>query len=308
MSSFVHKAKTAYFFVRDFSAAMNARNIGLLAAGVAFFALLALFPGIAALISVFGLFADPLLIQQQLTLMQDLIPPAAYTLLSNQITRLVWANDGILGWTSVLSVAIALFLARRGVDAMLIGIYAIHGTPRRKGISHAIRVAFITVGMLLAGVVALMSVLIIPVVLQLFPIVGRSALLIDIVRWAVSLGLVALWIWVFYRIGPNRSDHAGVVRLPGLALAMGVWITVSVGFSFYLSNFGNYNEIYGSIGAVIALLMWLYLSAYSVLLGGILNATLERVQGDHIDTDTQADKTEPMSGPMSDETFQQETG
>ncbi len=280
---------------------MSARNIGLLSAGVAFFSLLALFPGIAALISVFGLFADPLVLQDQLSLLQDLIPPAAFTLLDNQITRLVWANEGVLGWTSVASVLIALFLARRGVDAMLIGIYAIHGTPRRKGFSHAVRVLFITLGMLVAGVVALLSVLIAPVVLAFFPLIGGSSWLIDILRWAVTLSLVAGWIWVFYRIGPARSKDARPVLVPGLMLAVVLWITVSAGLSFYLSNFGNYNEVYGSIGAVVALLMWFYISAYAVLLGGILNATLETLAAQ--------DATRPAPlNPMSGETAPQETG
>lgn len=268
----------AIAFGSVFYNAMVARNIALLSAGVAFFSLLAVFPGIAALISVFGLFADPLVIQQQLALIEDLVPPAAFTLLSNQITRLVWANDGYLGWTSVISIFIALFLARRGVDAMLVGICAIHGTPRRKGFGHAIRVLLITIGMLGAGVVALLSVLILPVVLAFFPLIGLSNWLLNLGRWAITLAMVAGWIWVFYRIGPSRKDNSQAQLLPGLTLAVILWITVSAGFSFYLSNFGNYNEIYGSIGAVVALLMWFYISAYSVLLGGVLNATLEHFQ------------------------------
>lgn len=279
---------------------MTARNIGLLSAGVAFFSLLALFPGIAALISVFGFFADPLVLQDQLSLLRDLIPTGAYTLLSNQITRLVWANEGVLGWTSIVSVVVALFLARRGVDAMLIGIYAIHGTPRRKGFSHAIRVLFITLGMLVAGVVALLSVLIVPVVLALFPLIGSNGYLIETLRWAVTLGLVAGWIWVFYWIGPARSKDARPVLIPGLVLAVVLWVTVSAGLSFYLSNFGNYNEVYGSIGAVVALLMWFYISAYAVLLGGILNATLETLA-------EQDEARNALLSPMSDETAPPET-
>lgn len=294
-------------FIRDFNAAMTARNISLLSAGVAFFALLALFPGIAALISVFGLFADPLVLQDQLSLLQDLIPPAAYTLLSNQITRLVWANEGVLGWTSAISILIALFLARRGVDAMLLGIYAIHGTPRRTGFSHAIRVLFITLGMLFAGIVALLSVLIAPVVLAILPVIGNNGYLIETIRWAVTLSLVGGWIWVFYWIGPDRSESARPVLIPGLLLAVSLWITVSAGLSFYLSNFGNYNEVYGSIGAVVALLMWFYISAYAVLLGGILNATLEGVAQKRAREARSAPHSAHLS-PRSDETARQETG
>ncbi len=279
-----------------FYRAMQARNIGLLSAGVAFFSLLAIFPGLAALISVLGAFADPLVIQEQLVLIEDLVPPAAFALLSNQVTRLVWANEGMLGWTGMLSLLVALFLARRGVDAMLVGINAIHGTPRRKGVPHAIRVLGMTLGMVLAGVVALWSMLILPVVLAFFPIPGAQGALIELGRWALSLGLVAMWIWLFYRIGPNRPKGSQPRLRPGLLLAMVLWISVSAGFSIYLQNFGNYNEIYGSIGAVVALLMWFYISAYAVLLGGVLNATLEGRAGAR------------RLNPKSDETAPPETG
>jgi membrane protein len=256
----------------------NERNTGLLSAGVAFFAFLAVFPGIAAFISVFGFFADPIMLNDQLVLLRDFLPPAAYILLETQITRLVWANEGVLGWASLISAIIALFLARRGVDAMLIGLSAIHGAPRRKGIVHAASVAVITLGMLVVGVVALLSVLVLPVILAIFPLGGAQAFLLEASRWILTLSLVALWIGVFYRIGPNRPRHHPIIWKPGLIAAVTLWLTASGGFSFYIKNFGNYNEIYGSIGAVIALLMWFYISAYAVLLGGVLNATLENEQ------------------------------
>ncbi len=262
-------------FFLDLYQTMNARNIGLLSAGVAFFALLAVFPGIAAFISVFGFFADPLMLQDQLALIEDLVPEAAFTLLSNQITRLVWASDGILGWTSLVSVLIALFLARRGVDALLIGLCAIHQTPRRSGLAHALRVAVITVGMLIVGIVALLSVLILPVLLAFFPLFGAQALILEAARWGLTLGIVALWIGVFYKIGPNRSSTDPEIWAPGLVVAVTLWLTASAGFSYYLAHFGDYNAIYGSIGAVVALLMWFYICAYAVLLGGVFNATLE---------------------------------
>ncbi|WP_438655766.1 YihY/virulence factor BrkB family protein [Roseinatronobacter monicus] len=299
------KFRASFRFVMDMYKAMNARNIGLLSAGVAFFALLAVFPGIAALVSVFGVFADPLMIQDQLALLQDLVPPAAFTLMSNQITRIVWASEGVLGWTSAISILVALFLARRGVDAMLIGLCAIHGTPRRSGVSHALRVAVITLGMLIVGVVALLSILVLPVLFAFFPIIGVQALLIEVTRWFVSLGLVALWIWVFYRIGPNRSDNSTAVLNPGLVAAMGLWVSVSAGFSYYLSNFGNYNEIYGSIGAVVALLMWFYISAYAVLLGAVLNATLEMRNAEAENSDPEE---QDIFTPKLDETDPSETG
>lgn len=264
------------------------RNIGLIAAGVAFFALLAIFPGLAALIAVFGYVADPLVIQDQMALLADLMPPAAHTLLSNQIARLVWAGDGTLGLASLASTFVALFLARRGVDALLKGLNTVYGGRKRSGLAQAGAVAVITLGLMLAGVVALLAVLILPVVLTFFPLGGVAGWLALLARWGIALGMIALWLWVFYRIGPNRPR---AILWPGLLTALVLWVAASAGFSAYISNFGNYNEVYGSIGAVIALLTWFYLSAYVVLLGGVVNALLE----------------EGRVKPVSDETDQTES-
>jgi len=264
------------------------RNIGLIAAGVAFFGLLAIFPGLAALIAVFGIFADPLVIQDQLSLLADLMPPAAHTLLSNQVTRLVWSGDGTLGLASLASVLVALFLARRGVDALLKGLNAVYGGRKRTGLAHAVAVLVITLGMVLAGVIALLAVLVLPIVLTFFPLGGTAGWLALLGRWAIALGMLALWLWVFYRIGPNRPAK---VLWPGLVTALVLWVTASAGFSLYIGNFGSYNQVYGSIGAVIALLTWFYLSAYVVLLGGVVNALL----------------AETAPKPMSDETAPPET-
>jgi len=264
------------------------RNIGLIAAGVAFFGLLAIFPGLAALIAVFGIFADPLVIQDQLSLLADLMPPAAHTLLSNQVTRLVWSGDGTLGLASLASVLVALFLARRGVDALLKGLNAVYGGRKRTGLAHAVAVLVITLGMVLAGVIALLAVLVLPIVLTFFPLGRTAGWLALLGRWAIALGMLALWLWVFYRIGPNRPAK---VLWPGLVTALVLWVTASAGFSLYIGNFGSYNQVYGSIGAVIALLTWFYLSAYVVLLGGVVNALL----------------AETAPKPMSDETAPPET-
>jgi membrane protein len=282
--------------VADVYTTANARNTGLLSAGVAFFAFLAVFPGLAAFISVFGAFADPTMLNDQLALMEDFLPPAAYVLLETQITRLIWANEGVLGWASLISATIALFLARRGVDAMLVGLCAIHGAPRRKGVIHAASVVAITLGMLVVGVIALLSVLVLPVALAIVPLGGAQVFLLEAIRWLVSLSLVALWIGVFYKVGPNRPRSQPSIWKPGLVAALVLWLSASAGFSFYIKNFGNYNEIYGSIGAVIALLMWFYISAYAVLLGGVLNATLEKAKGKSaININAMSDETSPRA-------------
>lgn len=268
-------ARSAFAFASDFIRLSNDRNIGLISAGVAFFALLAMFPGIAAFISLFGLVADPIALQQQLALIEDLVPPAAFTLLNNQIARLVWSNDGTLGWAGAASTLIALFLARRGVDAMLRGLGAVHGQARHSGLRHTLSVAVITLGMVVAGIVALLALLVLPVLLAVFPLAESQGQIFEVARWAISLSMVTLWLWVFYRIGPVRRNVPRPCVIPGLLLALSFWFAASAGFSYFLSNFGRYNEVYGSLGAVVALLMWFYLSVYVVMLGGVLNTMLE---------------------------------
>ena len=231
------------------------RNIGLIAAGVAFFALLAIFPGLAALIAVFGYFADPLVIQDQMTLLADLMPPEAHTLLTDQITRLVGAGDGRLGLASIASVLVAMFLARRGVDALLKGLNTVYGGTQRSGLAQAGAVFVITLGMIIAGVVALLAVLVLPVLLTFFPLGGIAGWLALVGRWAIALGMIALWLWVFYRIGPNRPAAQPLAGPADGAGALGGGLCRVLA---YIGNFGNYNEVYGSIGAVIALLMWFY--------------------------------------------------
>ncbi|WP_223814154.1 YihY/virulence factor BrkB family protein [Roseicitreum antarcticum] len=252
------------------------RHLGLVSAGVAFFAMLAIFPAVAAVIALFGYFTDPQLIQNQLELLSDFIPTDAYTLLRNQVLRLVQTNDSTLGWTSVISIGAALWSARRGVAALIQGLNAIYGTHSRGGLRDMIVAVAMTGAMVLVALVALAALVIVPILLAFFPLGGFYGVLLEVLRWAAALGVLVVGLALFYRYGPNREGVGrGRWASPGLALAVVLWAGASVAFSIFLANFGNYNEVYGSIGAVVALLMWFYISAYSVLLGGVLNSVME---------------------------------
>lgn len=251
------------------------RHLGLIAAGVAFFAMLAIFPAVAALVALFGFWADPAVIDTQLDLMSEFIPPDAFALLDAQVNRLIALNDSTLGWTTALSLLVALWSARLGVAALVQGLNAVHGVQNRAGLWHLAIAVLLTGAMIAVALVALATMLILPVVLAFFPLGGFYGTAAEILRWALALMVVLGGLSVFYRYGPNRNGPRGSWLSPGLFFALLLWATASFGFSYFLSNFGNYNEVYGSIGAVIALLMWLYISAYAVLLGAALNAVLE---------------------------------
>ena len=251
-------------------------NLGLIAAGVAFFAMFAIFPALAAIIAVFGLVADPSIVESQLELMRDVIPTEAFYLFDAQISRLLGARADTLGWATALSTGVALWSARAGVAALMRGLNAIKGEPNRGGIGHYAVALLLTICLVGIAVIALLIVVIAPIVLAFLPLGGVAALALEVIRWSVALFILLAALGLLYRFGPNTVDVRTGWVSPGAIVVVVVWIAASVGFSAYLRNFGSYNEVYGSIGAVIALLMWLYISAYLVLLGAVLNVVLHR--------------------------------
>lgn len=273
---FVASVVSAFHYLNGILQLIQRRHLGLVSAGVAFFAMLAIFPAVAAVIALFGYFTDPQLIQNQLELLSDFIPADAYTLLRNQVLRLVLTNDSTLGWTSVISIGAALWSARRGVAALIQGLNAIYGTHSRGGLRDMIVAVAMTGAMVLVALVALAALVIVPILLAFFPLGGFYGILLEVLRWVAALGVLVVGLALFYRYGPNREEAGrGPWASPGLVLAVLLWAGASVAFSVFLANFGNYNEVYGSIGAVIALLMWFYISAYAILLGGVLNSVME---------------------------------
>jgi membrane protein len=254
-------------------------NIGLAAAGVAFYALFSIFPGLAALIALFGLIADPGVVDSQLELMRDLIPEQIFLLLEDQLSRLLSAQSGTLGWTTAVSISIALWSARAGVGALMTGLTAVHGRANRGGVWHALTALALTAVLIAMAGAALLLVVVTPVVLSAFGIAGSSALALEIVRWSATVGLLLSGLWLLYRFGPAGGGANWPVLSPGSVFAILIWFGASQGLAVYLTNFASYNQVYGSIGAVVALLMWFYITAYLVLLGAALDVALDRSGG-----------------------------
>lgn len=252
------------------------KQLSLIAAGVAFFGMFAIFPGIAAVIAIFGLLADPAVVSEQLSLMEDIIPPDAYGLFAGQIDRLLTARTDTLGWATVVSISLALWSSRAGVAALMGGLNAIAGTPPRNGIMQAIVALGLTICLVSLAIVALLMVVVAPVVLAFLPIAGSTAWLLEGLRWIIALSVLLLGLGLLYRFGPARRGDRGRWFTVGAITVVILWIAASAGLSYYLTNFASYNEVYGSIGAVIGLLLWLYVSAYLILLGAALNTQVHR--------------------------------
>jgi len=247
------------------------RNVSLISAGVAFFGMFSIFPAMAAIIAIFGLLADPAVVVEQLALMRDIIPVDAYDILAGQIDRLLSAGGETLGWASAVSIGLALWAARAGVAGLMGGLNEIAACPPRNGIKQAIVALTLTICLVALAVTALLAVIIAPIVLAFAPLTSGSAAILEGIRWIVAFLVLYSALSLLYRFGPNQRGARLRWFTVGAGSVIVLWIAASFGLSYYLTNFASYNEVYGSIGAVIGMLLWLYITAYLVLLGAALN-------------------------------------
>lgn len=258
--------------------AIDQKNLALISAGIAFYGILAVFPGLAAIIAIWALVSDPAIVDAQLDLMRGIIPDDAFRLLNAQVDKLVRTSSSSLGWAGLLSIFLALWSARSGVSALIRGLNTIHGTSNRGGVMHYLIALVLTACLVGVALVALTTIVIVPIVLAILPLGNFAGLMVELLRWSTAVTVLLMALSLLYRYGPNRPDHRMSWITPGSFLVVIFWVAASAGFSFYLSNFGTYNEVYGSIGAVIAMLMWLYISAFLILLGAALNVELARAR------------------------------
>lgn len=266
-------------------------NLSVVAAGCAFYALFAIFPALSALISLYALTADPIHIEQHFNLLSSLLPAQAFDMLTEQIRRIAETSDRTLGWALALSLGVALWSAIAGTQAMFAALNIAYEEPERRSLFRYYLSAFtFTVIGIISGLVMLFAIAYVPI---LFASVGFSSLFETVVRvgrWPF-LGLLALGLLAFlYRYGPCRRNAKWQWVTVGSLFATAVWLLASAGFSLYVSNFTNYDKTYGSLGAVIVLLFWLYLSFFIVLLGAEINAELELQTAE----DTTVGRPKPM--------------
>ena len=255
---------------------MGEINMGLIAAGVAFYGMLAFFPGIAAMISLWGLVSDPSVVVDELGVMRDIIPDEIFALVENQVVKISSGSGSTLGWAGALSLAVAIWSARSGVASLILGLNMIHGDPNRGNLRHYLTALTLTVALLGVGIVTLGSVVILPVVLNFVPLGFVTGILIEVVRWLAAILALLIGLSLVYRYGPNNRGQRVRWATPGAGLAVSLWGIASFAFSLYLTNFANYNEVYGSLGAAVALLFWLYITAFLILLGASLNIQLDK--------------------------------
>lgn len=251
-------------------------DVGLVAAGVAFYGLLGLFPGLAALVSVYGLVADPATIEDQLARLSAL-PQEARDLVGEQLATLSRQPAQALGWTFAAGLLLALWSASKGARALVSAMNIAYGEREQRGFVRltAVVLAF-TLGAVLMAALALGAVAVLPAALALLGLAGAGAWLTTAITWLVLLAATVLALSLVYRYGPSRADARWRWISGGSTLATVLWLLASAGFSLFVTNVGDYGKTYGPLAAVVVLLMWLWLSAFVVLLGAELDAEMER--------------------------------
>jgi membrane protein len=244
------------------------------AAAVSFYALLALFPGIAALVSIYGLFADPRAIGGHLSLVAGVLPGGAIDVLRDDLTRLTHQKPATLGIGFVVSLVVSLWSANGGVKAFFEALNAVYGKREERSfiVLNLISMLF-TIGIILFLILTIICIVAIPALLR--HSATSDEWVVDIARWPVFLLLSGIGITVILRYGPSRNQAPRRWITWGGACAAFAWLAASVLFSWYAANFGSFNKTYGSLGAVVGLMTWLWLSISVLLVGAKLDAEIE---------------------------------
>jgi membrane protein len=247
-----------------------------LAAGITYYSLLAIFPAIAALVSIYGLFADPATIATELNSASDILPGGAISVIGDQLTRVASQDSRALGLTFLVGLGVSLWSANAGIKSLFDALNIVYGEREKRSfiVLNAVSLAF-TVGIILFVLAALATMVVLPSALDYLGASEFGALILKIGRWPVLLVLVALAIALLYRFGASRQKVRWRWITWGSAVASVLWIAGSLLFSWYAANFGSFNKTYGSLGAVIGFMTWIWLSAIVILIGAEIDAVME---------------------------------
>jgi membrane protein len=269
-------------------------NLSLLAAGVAFFAFLALTPLIAAVVMLYGLVADVSTVERQVASLAGLIPPDAASVLESQLLQVVTTNASVTGIGLIVALAVSVYGATYAANGLIAALNVINTELETRGVFALIRRAvFLTIAAIMIGVTGLLSGGVFAWLTSFtVPLVGPLATIFKAAAWISAFVLGTWGFALIMRYGPDRRPAKWRWLTPGAIIATFLWMASSFGFSLYVAFVTNYNATYGSLSAVVVFLLWLYLSAYGALLGALLNAELER--------QTAADSTQGPDRPLGE--------
>jgi membrane protein len=246
------------------------------AAGVVFFGLLAVFPAITALVSCYALFANPSTIGANLQKLALMLPQGSFEIVQDQIARVVAKGNTALGATFLFGLALAIWSANAGVKAIIDALNVVYEEREKRSF---IRLNLVSLAFTTGGIAALLlmvgAVVAFPLALDHIGLPPKTQIIVSLARWPLLFVILVIALGVLYRFGPSRRPARWEWLSVGTLAAALLWIVGSALFSWYLSNFGNYSATYGSLGAVIGLMMWMWMSAIIVLWGAELNSEIE---------------------------------
>lgn len=248
----------------------------LVAAGVTFYLLLAIFPAMTALVSLYGFVADPAAITERLSFLREIMPADALNLFFGQLQSLAGEQRSALSFGLVFGLCVALWSANNGVKALFEAMNIAYAEEEKRSFLRLNLVAFaFTLGGMVGVILLVIGLGVVPALIALVDPAGAAGLIINLLRWPVLLVLVAIGISLLYRYGPSRERAKLRWVSWGAGLAALLWLAGSLGVSFYLTRIADYNATYGALGALIGFLFWTWISAIIVILGAELNAELE---------------------------------
>lgn len=256
---------------------ISENNVSIISAGVAFYAFLAIFPAIAALISIYGLAMDPQNIQDQLSQLYGVMPQQAYEILKGQIEKLMETSGSALGWSMAISILFSIWSANKGTKSLFTGVDIAYDTKNNRGFfkQNGLTLLFTFIAIILV-ILSMILIVAFPAMIGQLGLPTTIEKLISWGRW-ILLAIVVVWfLGMVYKHAPEKHTSNFRWVLPGALFATFLWLLASWGFSYYVSNFGSYGEVYGSISAVVVLLLWLFLTSFIILLGAEFNSEIEK--------------------------------
>jgi len=266
-------------------------NIGLIAAGVAFYGLMGLFPGIAALMAIGGLLLDPSMVASEIQKLVVILPTDAAQIIIDQAMAVAGSHEGGLGVAVAIGLLTALYSSSRGVASLVQGMNVAYEEREKRGFFKVFAMTIVlTLFLISVLILTVATIIALPVVIGYLPLGTLAEDIVLLLRWPIITAVVVFALAVLYRWGPSRTTPRWRWVTPGAVLACLFWVLGTYGFGFYVGNFGSYNETFGALGGVIVLLLWMWLSAFIVLLGAEFDAEME--------AQTRKDSTVGMPRPM----------
>lgn len=246
------------------------------AGGITFFGLLSLFPALTAFVSIYGLVADPATIAGHLDMLESLLPQGALGIIRDQVQAITSSPGTALSLAGIGGLLVAFYSANGGMKALLSALNVAFFQSETRGFVklNLVSMAF-TLGGLVLIILMLGVIAVIPILLQMLPMTTSTSVLVGLIRWPIMFAVLILALAALYRWGPDAPDSRWRWISPGAVIAAVGLVLTSILFSWYAANFADYNETYGSLGAVIALMMWLWFASTVVLVGAEVNSEIE---------------------------------